>query len=289
MFDFLHHLFLPKESNNHRPKILHHSSLLFLIISIFVFQFFLTAVKTNFPDVLGVSTNIKVEDLLSFTNQKRLQQGVNSLTLNQQLSKAALLKAKDMFAKGYWAHNAPEGTTPWFFIKKAQYNYIYAGENLAKGFNSSSEVVEAWMASPSHRENMLSENYQDIGFAVLAGKLKGEEGVLVVEMFGGKEVSPLAGQKTMPKTGVLPQKDSNVLNSGIIPAIDSNQPLFDFKLISKNISLTLLGLFIFILALDMIIVERKKITRLVGHNLDHIFFLTGILIIIILISRGVII
>ena len=86
-----------------------------------------------------------------------------------------------MFSKDYWAHNAPDGTTPWVFIKNTGYNYIYAGENLARGFNSASDVINAWMNSPEHRQNVLSPNYQNVGFAVATGTLSGEDTVLVVE------------------------------------------------------------------------------------------------------------
>ena len=89
-----------------------------------------------------------------------------------------------MFAKNYWAHVSPDGTTPWVFIKSAGYSYVYAGENLARGYNTSQDVVTAWMASPEHKQNMLSSNYQNVGFAIVTGNLTGEDTVLVVEMFG---------------------------------------------------------------------------------------------------------
>ena len=68
-----------------------------------------------------------------------------------------------MFSKNYWAHFAPDGSTsPWDFIHQSGYNYIFAGENLAKGFTDANSVVAAWMNSPSHRENILSNKYKDV-------------------------------------------------------------------------------------------------------------------------------
>lgn len=299
MKDFLYHLFLPGESNNHRPKILHHKSILFVIIALFLGQFFLTSIKTNFPDVLGTATNISTQDLLISTNQKRQKEGLAPLSLNNQLSEAALFKAKDMFEKNYWAHNAPEGTTPWVFIKKAGYNYVYAGENLARGFNSSEEVVNAWMASPKHRENVLSGNYNDVGLAVVSGKLNGEETVLVVEMLGGKGAPPLARKASEEISASIPQAPvpqevpkgiSYQPTTNFQPLVASvkAKPIIDINVFSQNLSLAILFLFISVFIVDMIIIERKKIVRLVGHNLDHILFLTGILIIIIMFSKGVI-
>ena len=146
-------------------------------------------VKTNYPTVLGVSSDVSTQELMILTNEKRQDNGLGALTIDDRLSQAAAGKASDMFNKDYWAHNAPDGTTPWSFIKGAGYNYIYAGENLARGFKSAQDVVNAWMASPEHRQNMLSSSYQNVGFAVATGKLTGEDTILVVEMLGSTNLA----------------------------------------------------------------------------------------------------
>src|SRR3989304_4267883 len=147
MISFLSHLFLPRESNNYRAKLLHHNILFLFIIFIFASSFLLEIIGVNFPSVLGIQTNITVDQLLVLTNEKRAELGLPPLTLSTQLSTAAMLKAQDMLEKDYWAHNSPDGKTPWVFIKETGYNYTYAGENLAKGFNSAEDGVNAWMAS----------------------------------------------------------------------------------------------------------------------------------------------
>jgi len=252
---------------------------------------FLTTVKLNFSNVLGTSVDITSQELLLFTNQDRQKESLPPLAINNQLSQAAALKATDMFGKNYWAHNAPEGTTPWFFIKETGYVYVYAGENLARGFNSSEDVVKAWMASPSHRENMLSKNYQDVGFAVVPGKLNGEDTILVVEMFGGKGIVPIAKESNeKPAVVELPRNSAQTLPAKSEPSVASfkAKPLIDISALSRTVSGFILLLFISIFLLDMILIERKKIVRLVGHNIDHVAFLTGMLILVILISRGII-
>src|SRR3989344_978032 len=127
MKEFLHHLFLPRESNNHRAKILHHKSILFIIAILVIGHFSFLSISKNFSDILGVATNISSRDLFLLTNQKRQEKKLPLLVLNDTLSQAAGLKAKDMFEKNYWAHNSPGGTTPWVFIQKSGYEYIYAG------------------------------------------------------------------------------------------------------------------------------------------------------------------
>ena len=156
MKDFLHHLFFPRESNNHRAKLLHHKSLLFVIVFFLFVEILLSGVKQNYQQVLGSTTDISSQKLFLLTNKEREQNGLTPLVFNETLSKAALLKANYMFTNNYWAHNAPDGTTPWVFIKQVGYEYTYAGENLARGFATSDDVVKAWMASPTHKENMLS-------------------------------------------------------------------------------------------------------------------------------------
>lgn len=301
MKDFLHHLFIPRESNNHRSKLLHHKSLILIIFVLLCGQFLLTAIKTNLPSVLGISVDVSAQEMLLLVNQKRQEQGLLPLTLNDQLSSAALSKAKDMFAKNYWSHSSPDGVTPWYFIKNQGYNYTYAGENLARGFTTSKETFDAWMASTTHKENILSENYQDVGFAIMQGKLLGEETVLVVEMFGNTG-RPIARQssnqlnmnKSLLETNSTNLKPQTVLSSektfftqNVFSNLKINTIIDSFSF-SKDVGISLLFLFILVFSLDLIIVERKKIARLVGHNIDHIFFLTAILVFVALLSKGVI-
>ena len=277
MKDFLHHLFLPCESNNHRAKVLHHQSIFFVIVFLLIGQFFLSVVKTNHPDVLGNTTDISSQELLLLVNQKRQEEGLPPLILSDQLSQVAYFKTNDMFGKDYWAHNAPDGTTPWAFFKKVGYNYIYAGENLARGFTNPTDIVNAWMASPTHRENILSSRYRDIGFAVKQGRLLGENTTLVVEMFGSKSQAGIASIAASTESMEKPQ--SFIASVKTAPFIDSGA-------LSKNVSFITLFLFIFILILDMIITSRKRIVRLAGHNVDHILFLLGILIFVVIFGKG---
>jgi len=71
-----------------------------------------------------------------------------------------------MVAQDYWAHDNPEGKTPWAFILAAGYNYETAGENLAYGFDTSEDTLTAWMNSPEHRANILNTTYTDVGFGI---------------------------------------------------------------------------------------------------------------------------
>lgn len=276
------HLFLPQRSNNYRSKLLHHQVLFLFIIFLFVGSFLLGQVKRNYPQVLGISSDITLDQLLKATNEKRQQNSLPPLRLNPQLNSAAEKKAEDMFTYNYWAHISPKGVTPWVFIKEAGYSYVYAGENLAKGFSSAQDAVDAWMASPDHRENELSQNYQDVGFAVKTGKLNGEETIVIVEEFGGRTLAQVPKSSGLQ---VIPSPPSS------LPAVESTstfKPIINSLFLSSNIYAGLLGMFIVVLVLDMIVVEKHKIVRISGHNIDHILFFATMLLAGLILIKGVV-
>jgi hypothetical protein len=306
----LRHFLIPHVSNKHRARVLHYDSLLIIIAFLISGLIVMQGAHRQYPAVLGDATSaITVQELLRYTNLQRESNGLAPLNLNPELTKAAQMKAKDMFAKDYWAHVSPDGTTPWVWIRDSGYEYLYAGENLARGFNSSSDVVTAWMNSPEHRSNMLSPNYTDIGFAIQAGTLTGTDTTLVVQEFG----SPYNSDGTVKTTTVTLSPSPTPIGAAAAvepsstpaahvvgnvqigqpsalagQAATPTQPLVDANSLKRTISFAFLGFFLVILAADAIIIERKKIVRVFSHNVDHILFLMFILLAGILIGRGVI-
>lgn len=134
--------------------------------------------------VLAYSTSMSRTDLLNATNAFRAQNGLAALAINGQLNNSAQSKAQHMVNNNYWAHNAPDGTTPWYFFDQAGYNYTKAGENLAYGFDTSQDAVNGWIGSPGHRANMLSE-YVDVGFGFVDGaNYQGGPNTVVVAHYG---------------------------------------------------------------------------------------------------------
>ncbi len=146
--------------------------------------------------VLGASSNFSNSSLLGNTNAQRTKDNEPSLALNGQLDAAAQAKANDMAQKNYWAHNSPDGRTPWSFIATAGYHYQAAGENLAYGFSNASDAVNGWMNSPGHRANILNANYKDVGFGVAQSpnyQGNGPETIVVAEYGEPAEAAPAAG------------------------------------------------------------------------------------------------
>jgi hypothetical protein len=153
-------------------------------------------------EVLGRVSSISASDLLTDTNTQRVNASLPGLKVNAALSAAAFSKAKDMFANNYWAHVSPAGVTPWKWLGDAGYNYDVAGENLAKNYPTAQATVDAWMASPTHRANMLKPTYQDIGFAVVDGTLDGRPTTLVVAYYGTPATVAVEGAKDAKPTVV---------------------------------------------------------------------------------------
>jgi len=157
--------------------------------------FTLSNFLSNSSHVLGTQSSFSSAALLSQTNQDRTTDHENSLTLNTELAQAAQAKANDMVSNNYWAHVSPSGKTPWTFILASGYKYSQAGENLAYGFSSSSQVINAWMASPEHRANMLKSSYSDVGFGVAESSNfegQGPKVIVVAEYAKPLAAAPLA-------------------------------------------------------------------------------------------------
>src|SRR3972149_7049186 len=184
LVDTLIHLLIPHESNNQKAKLLHPSSLSVIAVFLILTQIAISGVSRVYPSVLGCASSVSASDIIRLTNEKRIQNGLAVLSENSSLSQAALAKGTDMLNKGYWAHFAPDGTSPWSFFAKFGYKYKYAGKNPARDFCSAGSAVEAWMNSPTHRDNILSGNYKEIGIGVLEGSLAGADTTLVVQFFG---------------------------------------------------------------------------------------------------------
>lgn len=279
--------FVPHPTNNHRARALHVESLLCYVFLFVVIHFSSGWAHKAYPDVLGYATDIRVEQLLTLINQKRKEQGLAELLLNSQLSMAAASKAQDMFTNNYWAHNSPQGKVPWDFINVTGYKYTVAGENLAKNFTNSSGVVEAWMNSLSHRENIFKPSYKDVGFAVINGILNGEETTLVVQMFGASNEAPLIQTQeiinpvqaqapvVIPVQAVSVEKETSVL-----PVFTQvlTRPRIDILAFSRIIVYGFIGFLLGVLALDGYLVMKRKIVRVAGHNISHIFFFIAVIL-----------
>lgn len=129
------------------------------------------------------STSITDENIIILTNEERTKNNIDEVTANQLLSQAAYKKGNAILENQIFSHTI-DGKSFSQWIKDSGYKYTYIGENLAIDFVSSEGVVNAWLASPSHKKNLLNDSFKEIGVAVLEGEFQDENTILVVQVFG---------------------------------------------------------------------------------------------------------
>jgi uncharacterized YkwD family protein len=108
--------------------------------------------------------------VVTLVNQERAKAKLKPLSSYGALSAMALDKAKDMYNKHYFSHTSPTFGSPFDMMKSYGIRYTYAGENIAMGQKTPKDVMNAWMNSPGHRENILNPNYTKIGTAYYNGE-----------------------------------------------------------------------------------------------------------------------
>lgn len=172
---------LKKKSES--DKILFDIALCLSIVAI-AFGLGIQTIPRIIMDAVDSTAAVISSSLVDLANSDRVSASVNRLKVNPVLERAAQAKADDMASKGYFAHNSPDGTTPWHWFAVVGYEYAHAGENLAIDFFESADVEKAWMNSPLHRANILNNEFTEIGIATARGMYNGHETTFVVQMFG---------------------------------------------------------------------------------------------------------
>ena len=118
-------------------------------------------------------------------NARRALFDLPPLHEDPRLDEAAGDRVTDMEEQSYWAHVSPQGRQPFDWMRPRGYEYMYAGENLASGFDTVEVLLDAWMESKGHRQNILSPMYRDCGVAIIDGATTGRaSGKSIVVMFG---------------------------------------------------------------------------------------------------------
>lgn len=105
------------------------------------------------------------QQVLDLVNQERSKAGLSSLSMSEELTNMAMVKAQDMYNNNYFDHNSPTHGSPFDMMKEFGITYNSAGENIAKGQTTPSQVMKDWMNSPGHKANIMSNSYTHIGIA----------------------------------------------------------------------------------------------------------------------------
>ncbi len=283
----LKHFFIPHSETHKKAHLLSGQAILVYIVLFLWLQFGIKIYAQLNPGVLGIATAISQQDVISLTNAQRAKYGLTELIEDPKLDAAAVAKGANMFAENYWAHFAPSGKSPWDFIKSSGYKFTYAGENLARNFNASSEVMDAWMNSPSHKENILNSHYTNIGIAVVNGVLNGQETTLVVQEFGRPveylAAAPIAQPQVSesPQASIAPTPSPVVVgqvkseSAGAIYRLNPLQKiLIDPFLLAKTVGLALIAFLFSLIVIDYLVIKKRGVMRVSANHLPHLALLS---------------
>lgn len=220
----LEQIFCPLEHNNHSPHLLRGMTLL-IISLVAVFSLGVSFARHYFLRETVLGQEIVSSVLIDLANETRLKYGETPLIRNKALETAASLKAEDMATYEYFAHNSPTGVTPWYWLKEAGYDFLYAGENLAVDFTQSKDVNDAWLKSPTHKANIISSKFKEIGISVKEGRIDGHNTVYVVQMFGtqkDKKVTPyyIAEEVVSPHISLESEEETPFKEEGEVAGIE---------------------------------------------------------------------
>jgi hypothetical protein len=214
----------PHAGNSYKPLIFEAASVVALILIIVVGQsVFLSVARYIFTETSFLSS-VLPGVLVSLTNDDRSANGIGALKENALLDAAAQEKANDMAAKGYFSHVTPDGKTPWYWLDRVGYKYVYAGENLAVDFTDSTDVEKAWMNSPTHRANIVKAQYTEVGIATANGTFEGHPATFVVQFFGSPEAAAVAPKPT-PTEETKPAPAPTELAETVAPAASATPPV----------------------------------------------------------------
>lgn len=303
---FMRDFFVPHRGNSYQPHSLRtKAAIAFLLFVVLAEALLLASVAVRFSsaDFLAL---VLPNAIVSLTNGERTRAGQAPLSTDPALMKAAQAHAEEMAAKGYFAHVSPEGNLPWVWFQQFSYPYQYAGENLAVNFFDSTDVVTAWMNSPTHRDNIVRREFSEIGIGVATGTYEGRVTTFVVQFFGTKKAiaaAPLnpsrsegsgdrsasqnglaAPQPTPTPTPISPVSELAASQVQGETTVNSFWPTIKQivrtapRVLSNFIFLTLLALFLISFLFAFLIKLRIQYTRIITHGLALIALTFGMLL-----------
>ena len=143
---------------------------------------------TTSTEIINENENVNLnlttdeKELISLINAERKKNNIPELTVDENLQNVARLKAKDLVDNNYFSHISPTYGTPFEMLKTNNISYKTASENIA-GNSSIEGAISSWMNSNDHKKNILSNDYNYTGIAVVDSIAYGK---IIVELFIGK-------------------------------------------------------------------------------------------------------
>jgi uncharacterized protein YkwD len=182
----LKRLFIPHRGNKYRPEVLAKQSIAVIAALLLLAEGAYLVQSKIVLDNTGFLASVLPAALTELTNADRAAAGIEGLVADAKLARAAQAKAEDMASNSYFAHVSPDGKGLRDWLTSVGYEYTYAGENLAVDFSESADIEEAWMNSPTHRANLLKQEYTRVGYGVARGMYEGREVTFVAQYFAAQ-------------------------------------------------------------------------------------------------------
>lgn len=125
-----------------------------------------TAKKTNTAGKKNTTTDISLQKkVISIVNKNRKKKGLEALTMDEKLMKAAQDRAKELTKS--FSHTRPNGTSCFTIFEKYKITPTASGENIAAGQRSAADVMDSWMNSQGHKENIMNNKFKKIGVGLV--------------------------------------------------------------------------------------------------------------------------
>ena len=174
-----------EESGRKRPPLLRYGLVIALVAAVICFIIYERKRGPGYGASNPPQETLSKEAVITLTNDARVANHLSPLKQNELLDMIARSRAEDMFEKQYIAHVSPAGQGASDIAQKVGYRYKVIAENIGSGmFLTNRKVIDNWMQSPGHRNNILSTEVEDIGAAVVKGTMSGRETFIAVQIFG---------------------------------------------------------------------------------------------------------
>lgn len=122
------------------------------------------------------------QQVLTLVNQERASAGLAPLSMHAGCAQVAYDHSWDMDFRDFFSHTNPDGASPFNRMANAGITYSAAAENIAAGYATAADVMNGWMNSQGHRDNILNANFTEIGIGVRQGS-NGQYGTYWTQVF----------------------------------------------------------------------------------------------------------
>ena len=154
-----------------KVKYLRGAAAVLMVVSLLTVQSsaYRDELSTYISSITSISPTADETAVLNAVNAVRLARGLDALEYDPLLTDAARVRSAEIAESGVFSHTSPNYGDVFILLHRMRVRYRAAGENLARGFYFAADIAGAWMASPSHRDNIVCKTYTRAGVGIVNG------------------------------------------------------------------------------------------------------------------------